>query len=297
MMDQLKKNVIDLAYIQRTIPQRENNAYKNNFGHIFIIGGNKEMGGAVQMAGSASVYSGAGLTTVATHTINTPAIHSVLPEAMVCDLYDNDKVTQSFSKANVVLIGPGLGLDSQDQWNLFKQLVMESERSLKIIIDGDGLSYVSQELAQESEFTSFIKKENSSFILTPHRGEWARLTNGMVDPDNLSAVQNWVNAHRVTLVLKSAPTRIFTPDTLIYQENIYGNPGMATGGMGDTLAGMIAGFLGQKPEVLDAVNLATSLHSYIADQLYNEQYIVLPTRITHAIPATLKTIQTMNNLN
>lgn len=287
----LKNKNIDLTYARQFIPNRAADAYKNQFGYILIIAGNQEMGGAGQMAALASVYSGAGLTMLATDPVNTAAVHSVLPEVMVCDFMDEQKLNSAISKASVILIGPGMGLDNNFQWETLKNNLMKTAEKKKLVVDGDALTFLAREIRFDTKWIQFMKTSNHDFVLTPHRGEWARLTQGSIDPEDNESVQNWVNQMGVYLILKGAPTKIYQANGDIIYINIQGNPGMSIGGMGDTLAGIIAGFLGQIKEIANAIILANFIHSYIADIIYENNYIVLPSEISRRIPATLKAIQ------
>ncbi|RPA62435.1 NAD(P)H-hydrate dehydratase [Aerococcus agrisoli] len=287
----LKTMNIDLPYAAQLIPDRASDAYKNQFGHILIIAGNREMGGAGQMAALAAVHAGAGLTTIATDPINIAAIHSVLPEVMICDWMDEGKLIQAIMKANIILIGPGMGLENPVQWHILKQTLSEVDQQKTVVIDGDALTYLSQEIIADSPFIQFMKNTVHDFVLTPHRGEWARLTVKKINPDDDVAVQNWGNHYGVYLVLKGAPTRIFQPGSDTVKVNIQGNPGMSIGGMGDTLAGMVAGLLGQIKEIAKGLELAVFLHTFIADDIYANEYIVIPSDISKLIPATMKNLQ------
>lgn len=282
------KNIIkdDIA---KLIPIRAKNSYKNQFGRLLLIGGNKQMGGAIQMSANAAVNTGAGLTTVATDPLNIAAIHSILPETMVCDWQDIKILKQQLEKSNIIVIGPGMGR-SQERWFNILRLLNELDKRKIIIIDGDALTLLADNLSEKrSEFMV-----NHDVILTPHLGEWAQLTDGNVDQTDNEAVQDWVDNLEVTLVLKNEQTRIFTARSDTVLQNTAGNPGMSIGGMGDTLVGMIAGCCGQIKPLVDAISTAVFLHSYIGDEVYADNYIVRPTELASRIPATMKGLRNRN---
>ena len=286
-----EKMSLNLFTIKHLIPVRASDAYKNLFGHVLIIAGNESMGGAAQMAGLAVVNSGAGLTSIATDKVNLPAIHSVLPEAMIIDCTDESAIENVIDKADVILIGPGFGIDNKGLWLGLKRHLKQSQRQLKIILDADALNLLAHDLKYKTTIHEIISPNNHhKIILTPHAGEWRRLTDGKIANNDQTSVQAWVDQQDVSLVLKGAPTEIYFPNQNIIWRNTAGNPGMAIGGMGDTLAGMIAGLVGQVTESHDAIKLAVFLHSYIGDKLYEDQYIILPSRLSAEIPRIMKEI-------
>lgn len=284
---------LNLTAINSLIPVRDEHAYKNLFGHVLIIAGNHTMGGAAQLSTMATVNSGAGLTTIATDSANLSAIHTVLPEAMIIDWMDVLAVKKMIEKVDVLLVGPGFGTDNLDLWQLIKTTIASSNRSMKIILDADALNLLATDLAEDEDkkIQELLSPDNQhEIILTPHQGEWRRLTAGKVPSDDPARVQNWVDQAGAILVLKGSSTEIYVPNELVSYRNLGGNPGMATGGMGDTLAGMIAGLAGQLNKTADAVKLAVFLHSYIGDKLYEDHYVVLPSQISKQIPYTMKEI-------
>lgn len=289
----LSKIDLNLTAIKRLIPVRDEHAYKNLFGHVLIIAGNHAMGGAAQLATIATVNSGAGLTTIATDSANLPAIHTVLPEAMIIDWADVSAIKQMIGKVDVLLVGPGFGMNNLDLWQLIKNIIASAKRSLKIILDADALNLLAADLAEDEEKTiqELLTPDNQhEIILTPHQGEWCTLTAGKIQADDQASIQNWVDQAGAILVLKGSSTEIYAPNKSVSYRNPGGNPGMAIGGMGDTLAGMIAGLAGQVNKTVDAVKLAVFLHSYIGDQLYEDHYVVLPSQISKRIPYAMKEI-------
>ncbi|GAB2021100.1 NAD(P)H-hydrate dehydratase [Pseudolactococcus yaeyamensis] len=258
------------AILGQTITKRANATHKGDYGRILIIGGTEQYGGAVIMNALATVHSGAGLVTIATHPSNFSALHSHLPEAMVTD-YAQD-LTPFIASADVILIGSGLG----EQLAILTATLSKVKTEQILILDGSALTLLAEHQ---------LDLPNARLILTPHQMEWQRLSQieiaRQTPTKNLATLTTF--KPRPILVLKKYQTEIYT-DHQVYQLTI-GGPHQAIGGMGDTLAGMIAGFSGQFHASLEqAVLAAVYAHSAIADDLAREQYVVLPTQISTEIP-------------
>ena len=268
--------------IQRVIVKREARSYKGDFGRLLLIGGTYPYGGAIIMAAIAAVHSGAGLVTVATDQENIPALHSHLPEAMGFDLADRDLLCEQIQKANVILVGPGLKESNENQAVL--QMIFEQvTRHQVLILDGGAISLFS---------TSQFDLPEAQLVFTPHQKEWEKLSGldltSQTEEKSQRAVQNFPEG---TVIVEKGPhTRIWTSGQEVGYQLEVGGPYQATGGMGDTLAGMIAGFAGQFPQVglYERVTVATYLHSAIADDLSKEDYVVLPTAISKEIPKWMR---------
>lgn len=258
------------------IKQREDESNKGDYGRVLLIGGNERLGGAIIMAAQGAIYSGAGLVTVATHPVNRSALHARLPEAMCLDFNDMDYLMEVLPQFDTILIGPGLGVNETAEQLL--ELVCEyAHAEQRVVIDGDGITlYASQN----------FKKPDATLIFTPHRKEWERLTH--METENLDDMKNqdFATDFDAIVVLKDHRTRVYIGEDI--WQNIYGTPAMATGGMGDTLAGMIAGLLGQLEKPKHAVLTAVFLHSYIGETLAKKKYVVLPTEVAEQIPYYLK---------
>ena len=268
--------------IQRVIIKRQATAYKGDFGRLLLIGGTYPYGGAIIMAAIAAVHSGAGLVTVATDQENIPALHSHLPEAMGFDLADRDLFCEQIQKANVILVGPGLKESNENQAVL--QMIFELvSRHQVLILDGGAISLFS---------TSQFNLPEAQLVFTPHQKEWEKLSGldltSQTEEKSQRAVQNFPEG---TVIVEKGPhTRIWISGQEVGYQLTVGGPYQATGGMGDTLAGMIAGFAGQFPQVslYERVVVATYLHSAIAEDLSKEAYVVLPTTISQEIPKWMK---------
>ncbi|MDN5414680.1 MAG: NAD(P)H-hydrate dehydratase, partial [Lactococcus raffinolactis] len=256
--------------LEQTITKGANATHKGDYGRILIIGGTEQYGGAVIMNALAAVNSGSGLVTVATHPSNFTALHSHLPEAMVTD-YTQD-LTAFITKADVVLIGSGLG----EQLAILTATLNSVRSDQILILDGSALTLLAEHQ---------LDLPDARIVLTPHEMEWQRLSQieiaEQTPAKNLAALATFKPSP--ILVLKKYQTEIYTADQ-VFQLTI-GGPYQATGGMGDTLAGIIAGFSGQfRTSLEQAVLAAVYAHSAIADDLAQERYVVLPTQISAEIP-------------
>lgn len=236
------------------------------------------------MSAIAAVKSGAGLVTVGTDKENIPALHSHLPEAMAFSLQDQQLLEEQLEKAEVVLLGPGLREDAFGE-ELVKRVFDCLRRDQILIADGGALGSLAN---------GQLPFPSSQLILTPHQKEWERLSGIVLDHQNTETTASALSAfpQGTILVEKGPATRIWQAGQPEYYQLQVGGPYQATGGMGDTLAGMIAGFAGQFHQVslYERVVVATHLHSAIAQELAQENYLVLPTEISKALPKTMKKI-------
>lgn len=269
---------IDESILSEVIQKRPVNSYKGNYGRILIIAGSKQFGGAALMSTRAAVNTGAGLVTVATVPEKFTALNVDIPEAMTIDYNNSKDLKEAILKNNVIVIGPGLGT-TDNTTDLINILIKNVDKQV-IIMDASALTIVSE---QNIDLNLF-----ENIILTPHQGEWQRLS-GLKIPDqtqenNLKKINSL--APNSLLIVKKHLSEIY------YQNKVYqlisGNPGMATGGMGDTLTGIIAAFVGQFDYSLKTVSAALYLHSYIADKIYKKDYVVLPTKLASKIPQTMQ---------
>lgn len=273
---------ITKAILPNTIRQRPVDSYKGTYGRVVLIGGNRNFGGAIIMASEASVYSGAGLVTTITDSANQASLHARLPETMVTDFSQHTQITSLIQSANVVVVGPGLGDDANSIEQL-KNVLATVTPSQIVIIDGSAISILA---------SNNWNLPTTNLIFTPHQMEWQRLSGIKIADQTETANQQIRNQLNATVVLKSHRTEIYT-ETGCFQ-NTLGTPAQATGGMGDTLAGMIGGFTAQFADTTNAVQAAVYTHSAIAEQLARNQYVVLPTQIIHEIPKFMHENQASN---
>ena len=275
---------IDQALLKKVIIERPRSSHKGDYGRLLLIGGTYPYGGAIVMAALGAVRSGAGLVTVATDKENISALHSHLPEAMAFDLGDKQLLEQQLQKANIVLLGPGL-VDDERGEELLQTVFHHSNQDQTLILDGGALSIFAK---------TGMKFPKAQLVLTPHQREWQVLSGLDLDSQGTDetgeALKKFPSG--TILVQKGPATRIWQAGQSEYYQLEIGGPYQATGGMGDTLAGMIAGFAGQFPQacIYERIVVATYLHSAIAQDLSKDNYVVLPTSISQHIPLFMKKI-------
>ena len=275
---------VDQTLLQQVIVSRQSDSYKGDYGRLLLIGGTYPYGGAIMMSALAAVESGAGLVTVATDQENIPALHSQLPEAMAFAVTDQELLADQIAKAGVILLGPGL--KDNDLGTHLVQLVFDRVQSHQVLILDGGAISIYTRLA--------LPLPQAQLVFTPHQKEWEAMSGLAIGEQGEDRTQMAVGKlpEGSILVQKGPQTKIWQQGQPDYYQLTVGGPYQATGGMGDTLAGMIAGFAGQFPQVglYERVAVATYLHSAIAEDLSKEVYVVLPTAISKEIPKWMKKI-------
>lgn len=237
-----------------SLPPRRRASHKGDFGHVLVLGGEAGFGGAVRLAGEAALRTGAGLVSVATRAVHVAPLLAARPELMLHAVESAADVLPALARAGVLLSGPGLG---QGAWGrVLFDLTLDAQRPL--VLDADGLNW----LAQTPRAFS-----GQPVVLTPHPGEAARLLGcdvKTVQQDRFAAVRELAQAYAATVVLKGAGTLIATPDGRV-RVCPWGNPGMASGGMGDVLSGIIAGLLAQGLSPFAAACVGVGVHARAGD--------------------------------
>ncbi len=239
------------------LPQRGPDAYKQALGHVLVVGGDRSMGGAPLMAAEAALRVGAGMVTVITRPEHRNAVLARRPEVMVADAEDAALRASLYGKASVLVVGPGLG---REPWG--RALLREAvESALPMVLDADGLHGLA-ELALEAE---------GPMVVTPHTAEAAALlgcTIREVQDDRPAAAAALAERIRGVGVLKGAGTVVASAarETPALDVCRHGNPGMATAGMGDVLAGMVGGLLAQGLPPEGAALVGVTLHSLAGDE-------------------------------
>ncbi|EEJ39953.1 NAD(P)H-hydrate dehydratase [Limosilactobacillus vaginalis] len=261
------------------IKPRPNDSFKGTYGKVTLVGGNRNFGGAIIMASTAAVCSGAGLVTTATDPSNSGALHSQLPEAMFADFNNADQLASLVEPATTVVVGPGLG-DDQTSLAILKNVFEHTNEKQNVVIDGSAITLMAREdLAQPK----------GNIIYTPHQMEWQRLSGIKIADQSEERNREAQAKLNATVVLKKHHTEIYTNDD-VYQLTI-GTPAQAVGGMGDTLAGMVGGFTAEFSKTLKAVLAAVYAHSAVAEQIAKNQYIVLPHQISRSLPSFMKKME------
>ncbi|WP_269619886.1 NAD(P)H-hydrate dehydratase [Zhongshania sp. BJYM1] len=237
---------------------RPRNSHKGMFGHVLVIGGDLGMAGAALLAATAAARSGAGLISCATRSEHVAAFNTARPEIMAHGVNVIEDILPLLAKASVLVIGPGLG---QDAWgHTLLKAALASDKP--VVLDADALNII----AVEPKLLHFHR---GARILTPHPGEAARLldcSTAELQADRFASVLALRDKYQATVLLKGAGTVIADAQEAspIYL-NSGGNPGMASGGMGDVLSGIIAAFLAQDHHPVFATCLAAAVHVAAAD--------------------------------
>jgi YjeF C-terminal domain protein len=275
---------VDQTLLQQVILSRHSDSYKGDYGRLLLIGGTYPYGGAIIMAALAAVHSGAGLVTVATDRENIPALHSQLPEAMAFAVTDQELLAEQIAKAGVILLGPGL--NANELGVHLVELVFERIQPHQVLIlDGGAISLYTR---------LGLSLPPAQLVFTPHQKEWEAMSGLAIGDQGEEATRQSLSQlpPASILVQKGPQTKIWQQGQTDYYQLSVGGPYQATGGMGDTLAGMIAGFAGQFPQVglYERVVVASHLHSGIADDLSKNAYVVLPTAISKEIPKWMREI-------
>ena len=276
---------IDQALLKKVIIERPRSSHKGDYGRLLLIGGTYPYRGAIIMVALGAVRSGAGLVTVATDKENIPALHSHMPEAMAFDLGDKQLLEQQLQKANIVLLGPGL-VDDERGKQLLQTVFFHLNQDQTLILDGGALFILAK---------TGMKFPKAQLVLTPHQREWQVLSGLDLDSQGSKETGEALKSFPsgTILVQKGPATRIWQAGHADFYQLGVGGPYQATGGMGDTLAGMISGFAGQFPQasLYERVTVATYLHSAIAQELAEDNYVVMPTTISQQLPVFMKKIQ------
>lgn len=236
---------------KKNIPPRARYAHKGDYGHVLIIGGDRGYPGAVRMAGEAALRAGAGLVSIAAHPDHAALLNVSRPELMCHGTKTPAQLKPLLDKANAIVVGPGLG---QSKWAA--ELFIAAIKSRKmLVIDADGLNLLAH-----------VTEKHANWVLTPHPGEAARLMQGTVadiQQDRYATVAKIQRKYGGIVVLKGAGTLVASNADIAVSTT--GNPGMASGGMGDVLAGLIGGLLAQGFSLKDAAQQGVFLHGMAGD--------------------------------
>lgn len=244
--------LIDHQVHAEGLPKRRLNAHKGLFGHVLIIGGGPGMPGAAMMAGTAALRAGAGRVTIATHPDHAALIPMHQPELMCRGIEAGEDLLPLLKQASCVVLGPGLG---QSEWasDLFGQVI---DQEVPMVLDADALNLLAQN-----------PKQGRDWVLTPHPAEAARLlgvSSHDIQRDRFSSAMKLHERFQAITVLKGAGSLVASETGLSLCSA--GNPGMSTAGMGDILAGIIAGLIAQKMELAPAAEHGVCIHAWSGDQ-------------------------------
>ncbi len=262
---------------------RAANAHKGSFGHVLVAGGSAGKTGAVAMAAMAAMRTGAGLVTAAAPAALLHSVAGFAPEMMSLPLESD--AAALLERKTVLAIGPGMGTSDaarQIFWELLEAC------TVPVVIDADGLNLLAQQMSRISS-----KMAGKQWILTPHPGEMARLAGigvAELEANRLATARSFARQYQVTLILKGHRTLVAHPDGSV-AVNTTGNPGMAKGGSGDVLTGMVAAALAQFPaRPKDAVEAAVHLHGLAGDFAAAQwgEHSMLATDMLQCLPAAIR---------
>ena len=261
--------VLEKEALRDVLQERDPNTHKGRTGHLLVIAGSPGKSGAAAMTATAAMRAGAGLVTLGVPGSLNPVLETQVTEVMTYALPETSDHMLDISALgalqalmtgkNCLAIGPGIGTAEEAKQLLFKLL---RKVSMPVVIDADGLNLLSEQ-------PGILRSLKIPVILTPHPGEMGRLCGilpGAVQEDRIGKARHLATTYGVHVVLKGARTVMAHPDGRVYV-NLTGNPGMASGGMGDVLTGVIAGFVAQGYAPEDAVHLGVFLHGAAADHL------------------------------
>ncbi|NKF23276.1 NAD(P)H-hydrate dehydratase [Solimonas marina] len=257
----------------RALPPRVRTAHKGDSGHVLLVGGNHSMMGAILIAGRAALHAGAGLVSVATRDEHAVALTAAQPELMCHRCETPDALQALMVRADVVAIGPGLG---SDDWarSLFAA-ALASDKPL--VVDADALNLLAA-----------TPQALHDAIITPHPGEAGRLlglATREVQADRLAAVQALQARYGAAVVLKGAGTVVSGQPPAVCP---YGNPGMAVGGMGDALTGIVAALRGAGRDAETAAQLGVLVHALAGDRAARDgERGLLPSDLIDALRAVV----------
>jgi len=288
----------DLAWL---LEPRKVDANKGNFGHVLIVAGSVGKTGAAAMAAKSALRSGAGLVTVATAASALPVVAGLGMEFMTESLPETEAGAISLRALNngslsrmddvlrgktVLAVGPGMG-SAPETAELVRALLHRYD--LPIILDADGLNAFAGRV-------NMLRSSGRTRVLTPHPGEMARLTGetaAEIQAHRLEAARRFATTHQLHLILKGYRTLVAGPDGEIWV-NPTGNPGMATGGTGDVLTGLVAGLLAQHPQrsVAEVAAAAVYLHGLAGDLAAQEfgEIGMVAGDLLNALPRAFKSL-------
>ena len=235
------------------LPARARDGHKGRYGHVLAIGGDDGMGGAIRLAGEAALRVGAGLVSVATRAAHVVALNSARPELMAHAVEGIQELKTLLDRAGVVALGPGLGRRAWSHALWYTAIAAGKP----LVLDADGLNMLARDSVALPAQT----------VLTPHPGEAARLLGIDTDAiarDRFAAASELARSRHAVVVLKGAGTLIADVEGEI-AVCPWGNPGMASGGMGDVLTGVIAGLLAQGLDAWRAACAGVALHARAGD--------------------------------
>lgn len=278
--------VLDHDAVLDMLPERDPDGHKGTFGKILLICGSRGYTGAAALAAMGALRSGAGLVylavpesiyTIEAVKLTEPVILPMADENGMLSANAAETLLPLLLKMDAILIGPGIGIGEGTRKIL--QTVLH-EAKCPVVVDADGITLL-------AAHKDILRGRSCPVIVTPHDGEFIRMS-GSLEPDRITAAMSLARENSITVLLKGRGTLI-TDGTTCYR-NPTGNPGMAVGGSGDLLAGILTAFLGQGIEPLEAAACAAWVHGAAGDLCAQElgQYAMLPSDMLTKLPRLLK---------
>ena len=272
--------------VLKILPKRVTDAHKGDFGRILLLCGSKGYTGAAALAAMGALRCGAGLVhlgvpesiyAIEATKLNEPIVFSLPDESGMFSPNAVEKIVELLPKMDAVLIGPGIG-NSSGTFAVVKAVLEHA--SCPVVLDADGINVLSGHI-------DLLRGRTGPTVLTPHAGEFKRLGFELT-ADREAAARNFA-AHTGTILLLKGHRTVISDGNTTYC-NLTGNPGMAVGGSGDVLAGMITALLGQNIPPLEAAACAAWLHGAAGDLCAKKlgQYGMLPTDMLQVLPRLLK---------
>lgn len=278
--------VLDHEAVLDMLPERDPDGHKGTFGKMLLICGSRGYTGAAALAAMGALRSGAGLVylavpesiyTIEAVKLTEPVILPMADENGMLSAKAAETLLPLLLKMDAILIGPGIGIGEGTRKIL--QTVLR-EAKCPVVVDADGITLL-------AAHKDILRGRSCPVIVTPHDGEFIRMS-GSLEPDRITAAMSLARENDILVLLKGRGTLI-TDGTTCYR-NPTGNPGMAVGGSGDLLAGILTAFLGQGIEPLEAAACAAWVHGAAGDLCARElgQYAMLPSDMLTKLPRLLK---------
>jgi NAD(P)H-hydrate epimerase len=296
----LQTELLEDADISWLVPEREPDSHKGTYGHLLVVAGSRGKTGAAILACKAGMRAGAGLVTLASSRSLNGIFAASLMEAMTEPLKDNadeeiappsdQEWRKLLDKKSALVFGPGIGVNESTRaalWWLLRNL------ELPWVLDADGLGLLAGNVAR-------LRSAKRPPVLTPHPGEMARLIGAdtaAVNNDRVGVARSFAREQRCYVVLKGARTVIATPGGKAFI-NPTGNPGMASGGMGDVLAGILGGLLAQGFKTEEALKLGVFLHGFVGDRVaaLKGEMGLIASDVIEGLPEGLKKLAAMKTV-
>ncbi|WP_026883732.1 bifunctional ADP-dependent NAD(P)H-hydrate dehydratase/NAD(P)H-hydrate epimerase [Clostridium akagii] len=270
--------IIDRNFVQDNIATRDKYSHKGDYGSVLVFAGSNEYVGAAYICSMGAARSGAGLVTLCSSKDILNILREKLTEVMTVSFEDSDRIQKLMEKSKAIALGPGMG-NTENTFNTVIYVLKNAK--CPIVLDADGLNVFSGKL-------NMFNCENRGIVITPHLGEMSRLTGLTIDfikENRISTAQNFAKEHEIIVLLKGYNTVI--TDGITTYINPTGNSAMASGGMGDCLTGIIAGFIAQGLSPLVAAAAGAYIHGLSGETLSKNMFSVSATELLREIPYTI----------